>query len=69
MEKETKKAKRRRNSGFEKAIERASRLPSRGIKKESKDEKETRECYRCGRTGHISVNCYVKDKDKDRRRK
>ena len=68
LEKETEKAKRRRNSGIEKAVERTRRPPSRSVKKK-KDEKETRECYRCGKVGHISINCYVKDKDKDRRRK
>ena len=68
IEKETERAKKRRYSGFEKAVERAGRSPSRTIKKE-KDEKKTRDCYRCGKTRQISVNCYVKDKDKDRRRK
>ena len=68
LKRETEKAKRRRINDIEKTVERARRLPSRSIKKE-KDKKETRECYRCGKVGHISVNCYVKDKDKDRRRK
>jgi hypothetical protein len=58
----------RRYNGFEKALERDGRSPSKTTKKE-KNEKETRECYRCGKVGHISVNCYVKDKDKDKRRK
>ena len=68
LERETEKAKKKGNNGIGKAVERARRSPSRSIKKE-KDEKETRECYRCGKVGHISVNCYVKDKDKDKRRK
>ena len=60
IEKETERAKKmlgaRRYSGFEKAVERDGRSPSKTIKKE-KDKKETRECYRCGKVGHISVNC------------
>ena len=77
IEKEADKAKRKRISGYEKAIER-SRRSSSNIKKEKRSRsrstykdknKETRECYKCGRTGHISVNCYGKDKDKDKKRK
>jgi hypothetical protein len=66
LERETEKAKRRGNNSIGKAVERARRSQSRSIKKE-KDEKETRECYRCGKVGHISVNCYVKDKDRRRK--
>ena len=74
---EGERAKKKKIVGYEKASDRNRRSPSRSIKKEkrsrsrstNRDKKETRECYKCGRTGHISVNCYGKDKDKDKKRK
>ena len=66
IEKEAERVKKMRYKSFEKAVERAGRSPSRTVKKE-KDEKDMRGCYWCGKVGHISVNCYVKDKDKRRK--
>ena len=33
-----------------------------------RDKRETRECYKCNKVGHISTNCFSKDtRDKKRR--
>ena len=76
IEKETEKAKRKRVGGYEKAQERSRRSSSRSIKKEkrsrsmspNRDKRETRECYKCGKVGHISTNGYAKE-SKDRKRR
>ena len=70
------KAKRKKIGGYEKALDRSRRSPSRSIKKEkrsrsrsrNRDKKETRECYKCGKVGHISTNCYSKESKGSKRR-
>ena len=73
---EGERAKKKKIVGYEKASDRTRRSLSRSIKKEkrsrsrstNKDKRETRECYKCGKFGHISTNCYSKEfKDRKRR--
>ena len=76
IEGEKSKSKWKRSGVYEKASDRSRRSKSRSVQKEkrsrsrsqNRDKRETRECYKCGKVGHISTNCYSKDaKDKKRR--
>ena len=73
---EGERPKQKKKAGYEKASDRGRRSSSRSVKKEkrsrsrstNKDKRETRECYKCGKLGHISTNCYSKEyKDRKRR--
>ena len=73
---EKKKSNWKRSGVYDKAADRSRRSKSRSVKKEkrsrsrsqNRDKRETRECYKCNKVGHISTNCYSKDvKDKKRR--